>query len=163
MNWFTQIWINSQKSLTLCELIHNWYELIHSVSIQKLLSFTAWIDSHKYELTHKSLWLLCESIHNWSESIHSVSIQKCMSRNIICLWLRLNRFTLSWIVSTFILGNLNRFKYHLMRFNIHCLLPSSKCLLEVWIDSVTYWIDSISCFGLYFCSSSPSLYKLFSS
>ena len=44
--WFLLIWIVSQKSLTLCELIHNTYESIHACIISIIC------DSH-----HQNLWL----------------------------------------------------------------------------------------------------------
>jgi len=71
MNRLMLTWIVSQKSLTLCESIHNKYESIH-----------VWIISISFESHHHTL-SFSKSIQTYSESIQNIHLSSLNRLNIV--------------------------------------------------------------------------------
>jgi len=80
-----------------------------------------WIDSDFIKSYHQKSLTWGESSHEFFNLITSKSIQNSLNRIMETLWHVLNRFKIIWIVSTFMMGLLNRFKNGLIRINLHSL------------------------------------------
>jgi len=96
--------------------------LWHFFSLYFCVDFDALIciDSLLFESYHRKSLILCESTHYILNRFTPESSHFNLNHILKTLWLTLNRFILIWIISIFILGILNRFKFCLNLINHHC-------------------------------------------